>query len=222
MHYDLIDPRFEIERPWKTRAQRIQALLALPDGSSDCDELDPVAADQHYSDFHIAVQHLRGSCDRVEHRLHVVWRAGDDLEDGGGRRLPLQRLARLVVRPLERALPVLARGDVGDRTDQPPHASGFATFRHGAVLDPAVPTGSTLNTVLVLELLYLALEVARHHRAIRGKVLRMNPRTPDRRRELAALDRKERLGAIGQVQLAGFDVPVVNALGGRLRGERIL
>ena len=36
---------------------------------------------------------------RLEHRLHIVGRTGDHLQDVGGRGLPLQRLLRLVEQP---------------------------------------------------------------------------------------------------------------------------
>ena len=38
-------------------------------------------------------------CNRVEYRLHIVGRTGDDFQDVGCRGLPLQRLLRLVEHP---------------------------------------------------------------------------------------------------------------------------
>jgi len=59
-------------------------------------KLDLLAVEAEDAAHHAAAQFEGAFRDRVEHRLHIGWRAANDLEDIGGRRLPLERLLGLV------------------------------------------------------------------------------------------------------------------------------
>src|SRR5205823_9664432 len=109
--------------------------------------------------------------------------------------------------------------DVAQRADELDDASILAAQPDAAVEHPLVAAARIGDAVLVLELRRSALEVLDERCAVTGVILRMHPGVPGRRRQLLSGDGEESLGALGEIERTGDEIPLIDSLDRRRGGE---
>ena len=134
----------------------------------------------------------------------------------------LFRSGHVVVRPAQLNLGALALGDVAQRAHQPRHPPRLVAHRERAVDDPGIAAGGVADAVLVFELPLAPLEIGDDRVAVALEVLAVDACVPRRGGKCVARDREEGLGEIGEVQRAGLEVPLVDALGRRLDRKSVV
>ena len=159
--------------------------------------------------------------DPLEHRLRIGHRAADRCQHVGRGPLLLQRLLGLAVSTQQRLLSPLAERDVAGRAHQLGRPAIGVTHRTAAVVHPAIVARRIEHPDLELQVRAEPLEMLDHGLPIRAPVLRMDALHPMRVPERAAVEAPDFSRPIRQVELAGVDLPLVDALRGRTRGERI-
>ena len=76
----------------RPRERRLQGFVGRCRRRCECRQVTDATGKAQHRGREAADQPVGTGRDGLEHRLHVRWRSGDDLQDVGGRGLPLQRL----------------------------------------------------------------------------------------------------------------------------------
>ena len=175
------------------------------------DEVLQPAVELEKRAMHAFAKLHRVARDRVEHRLHAARRCGHHPQDLGGGDLLGERHLRRVARTPELELGALPLRDVAQRADQLDDAPVLPPQSNAAVEHPLVGAAAIGDAVLVLEVLPAAREVLDERGTVAREILGVHPRVPCRGRQLLGGNAEEGLRAVGEKQLAGREVPLVNA-----------
>jgi hypothetical protein len=105
----------------------LQGCIGRRVGRRECREVSDAVDEAKYRSREAADQPVGAGRDGLEYRLHVRGRAGDHLQDVGGRGLPLQRFSGLVEQPR------IFDGDHGLVGEALQKRKLFVSERHGPV-----------------------------------------------------------------------------------------
>ena len=203
------------------RIERAHDVDRLGSDALDRCQLDRRTLDAR-NDRHFRLAELAGAArEQVEHGLHVGWRAAHHAEDLAHRRLLLERFLRPVSRATQFDFAELARRDVAERSDDFRDPPARVTHSHAAIEDPSIAAVPVVNSVFVLEARCAPLEMRDDGGSISGVVVGVDACIPGVGRQRVPAKCEELFRLHGEKQPAGGEVPLVDALEGRGRGECI-